>query len=206
MEFNKTPLNIAITIGLSAVMLAGCGSSSNTVVDTPARFSVAVADAGNGGGEMLIDATTGLTWINDTTLDTNRDGCVTPAATGPIPVATVNSRCNDQTYGGFNDWRGPTAAELTDFITSAVSEGATMKYLNPACPALVATDGVVRTENANTALSAVTTGSVIGAALSDLPAGVGAGVRCVRSGTDVAPLQTRFTLLVLILQTKMAEH
>lgn len=195
-------IKFAIIASLTAITLTSCNSSSNDDTnDTPssvATFSAVTASADNGGGEMLIDTASNLTWINDTSLDTNRDGCVSPGNAGPTEPAAANSRCDNQTYGGFNDWRAPTSAELTTFITSALDSNTTMKYLNPVCPALVATDGIVRTENANpTAASAfpnAQAGDLLGTSLADLN-GVSAGVRCVRDGIDEAPTQTRFMFM-----------
>lgn len=149
------------------------------------RFTSVVSNANVGGGETVVDSTTSLEWISDTQLDTNGEGCVNPANSGPTEPSAADARCVAQSYAGHSDWRAPTAAELTELTTSVVAEGFTLKYLNPACPALVGTDGIVRTENANpTAASAFPNagpGDILGTALSALPGGVNAGVRCVRS-------------------------
>ncbi len=194
-------IKLAVMVSLATVTLVSCNSSSNNEDNGPTttvRFSAVTASTANGGGEMLIDTTTNLTWINDTSLDTNRDGCVSPGSAGPTEPAAANARCDNQTYAGFNDWRAPTTAELTSFITSAVSSNTTMKYLNPVCPALVASDGIVRTENANATASSVfpnaKAGDLLGNSLADLN-GVTAGVRCVRDGIDEAPTQTRFMFM-----------
>ena len=197
-------IKLAVMVSLATVTLVSCNSSNNndedngTAPTTAARFSAVTASTDNGGGEMLIDTTTNLTWINDTSLDTNRDGCVSPGSVGPIEPAEADARCDNQTYGGFNDWRAPTAAELTSLITSAVASNTTMKYLNPICPALVASDGIVRTENANPSASSAfpnaKAGDLLGNSLADLK-GVSAGVRCVRDGIDKAPTQSRFMFM-----------
>ena len=164
-----------------------------------ARFVSETASAINGGGELLMDTKTKLTWINDTTLDTRNDGCVSPAAVGPTEPSEANGRCSSQRYGGFADWRAPTTSELTEFMTSAQSEGATMKYLNPVCPALVGTDGIVRTENANTAAASAfpnaKTGDILATSIATMQ-GVPAGVRCVRDGLEKAPNSVRFSARV----------
>jgi len=194
-------LNLAVIAGLTAMTLSACNSSNNgTSTPNPStpNFSAVTASAGNGGGEMLIDVDNNLTWINDTVLDANRDGCISPGNVGPTEPATANSRCENQTYGGFNDWRAPTTVELQTLITTAVASNTTMKYLNPICPALVATDGIVRTENSNPAAASnfpnAKAGDLLGTSLSALN-GVPAGVRCVRDGVDEAPTQTRFMFM-----------
>lgn len=149
------------------------------------RFTSVISNANVGGGETVVDSTTSLEWISDTQLDTNGEGCVNPANSGPTEPSAADSRCVTQSYAGHSDWRAPTAAELTELTTSVVAEGFTLKYLNPACPALVGTDGIVRTENANsaaaTAFPSAGPGDLLGTALSALPGGVNAGVRCVRN-------------------------
>lgn len=147
------------------------------------RFSTVIAMASNGGGETLIDSIKSLEWVNDTQLDSNGDGCVSPANVGATEPEQAESRCENQNFGGRSDWRAPTAAELSDLITSTQADGVKMNYLNPLCPALVATDGIVRTENANSAADTTFpeagAGAVLATSVSGLN-GINAGVRCVR--------------------------
>lgn len=200
---------------LPAVIVAagGCSSDSNDATtdstnapDTPTmdagaetepRFVSSTAAMADGSGEILVDTKTGLTWVNGGALDSRGDGCVSPANVGPTELAQANDRCSAQQYAGFDDWRAPTAAELSDLIKSADADtSVSLKYLNPACPALVASDGFVRTENDNPAAASVQPGAATGdiftagdgstiMVLADL--GLNAGVRCVRSGTETEP-------------------
>ncbi|MGV6817214.1 MAG: Lcl domain-containing protein [Thiotrichales bacterium] len=211
---------------LCVIAAGGCSSdNSNTSSDSTnapdaptmdagseieARFVSSTATMANGSGEILVDTKTGLTWINGGALDSRGDGCVSPANAGPTELAQVNDRCVAQQYAGFDDWRAPSAAELSDLIKSADADASvSLKYLNPACPALVASDGFVRTENDNPSAASVqpgaATGDIFAAAdgstivvLADL--GLPAGVRCVRSGTETEPKvstgSTRFSALM----------
>jgi len=197
MEMTKNPLRLAITTGLSTIFLSACGGGSdNSFTPEPAsRFQSQIAANINGGGELLIDTEKNLTWINGGTIDSNDDGCIAP--TSPIEPADADDACFDQTYGGFNDWRVPTTAELSNFIESAVAANVTMNYLNPLCPALLSSDSILRTENANpaatTAFPNAQAGGIIGTTLVDLAGtNVRAGVRCVRDGTEDAPVSLRF--------------
>lgn len=188
-----------LSLNLSVLMLAGCGgSSSSSSNDEPKtntgseRFSSFTASQTNGGGELLIDKTANLTWINGAQVDTHRDGCVSPANVGRFEPSEAKQYCIDQTYGGFNDWRVPTTEELSTLLIQAESTNTTLNYLNPACPALVSENAIVRTANANGAVGSTATGGTLGSSLSDLPSGVNAGVRCVRDGTATAPESMRF--------------
>ncbi len=203
----KKPLSLAILTALASLTLVSCHSDNDSTpttttptaptTPTPARFNSVDTSPNVNGGEILIDSTNNISWINDTTLDPNGDGCVSPGNVGPIEVGQAFGRCTTQTFGGFNDWRAPTAAELTDLIESATAAGVAMNYLVAACPALVGTDGVVRTENDNAAVTSSSFANVAaGGLLADTFAGLNgafpAGVRCVRDGIEETP-QSRFT-------------
>ena len=198
---SMTTQTLAISLALAA---AGCDSNNSTdnnPAPSPERFKSITASADNGGGKILIDSTAKLSWINDASLDTRGDGCVSPGAVGPIEPTKASEFCQNQQFAGFTDWRAPTAAELSDLITNAQAAGVKMNYLNPACPTVVGSDGFVRTENdGNPAVSTVFPNAVAGEILKGGDSqpittiagmnGVPAGLRCVRDGTETAPTPT----------------
>lgn len=178
-------ISVLADLGLNAgvrCVRAGTDAEPTTAAGS-ARFSTAVAMAADGGGETLIDSMKSLEWINDTQLDSNGEGCISPGNVGATEPEEAEGRCENQNFAGYDDWRAPSSSELSDFITAAQTNGIKMNYLNPVCPALVATDGIVRTENANsaadTAFPDAVAGSVIALSVIDLN-GINAGVRCVR--------------------------
>ena len=218
MNLPTTTASSLLLAASMATLLVGCNDNNNgtttdaadntgTTVNTggtsapQTRFKSVTASPANGGGEVLIDSTAKLSWINDTSIDSRGDGCVSPGAVGPIEPAKADELCKNQQFAGFTDWRAPTAAELSGFITNAEAAGVKMKYLNPVCPAVVGTDGFVRTENSgNPAVATVFPNSIAGEILKSSSGnqittvagltGVPAGLRCVRNGTEEAPTPT----------------
>ena len=194
-------------IGTSLADLNGAGAGVRCVRDgvnqplAQPRFTVTKAAAADGGGRTLIDTQNNLEWINQASLDSRGDGCISPGAVGPIrpdsdtgsAVLDATARCNTQNYAGHTDWRAPTATELATVIRDVdAADGIALRYLVAACPANVSTSNIVRTENANpnatTAFPNAGTGDELGKTLQSIidavSAGgggpVGSGVRCVR--------------------------
>lgn len=106
-------LAIAASIGVLALSTGCSDSDNNNTTPTPdptPRFTTVNSTAANGGGELLVDSDKNLTWINDVQLDTRGDGCVSPGEAGPTEPSVANSRCENQQFGGFSDWRAPSSA------------------------------------------------------------------------------------------------
>jgi hypothetical protein len=171
---------------LAAQTLDELGSTAGVrCVTDQTRFESLIAGVSDGGGQTLIDHMKQLQWVNDTQLDSNGDGCVSPANVGPTEPSQAQSRCENQNFAGFNDWRAPTADELSILIRETQTAGVKLNYLNAGCPALVGSDGIVQTENTPNP-NGGQPGDILGAVLADLPTGTGvpgegnAGVRCVR--------------------------
>ncbi len=150
---------------------------------------------------LWCDTQTNLEWINQTGLDSQGDGCVSPGAVGTTKPDTdavsvrpdATSRCVDQNFAGHNDWRAPTGAELATIIrdTAAADDGVALKYLVAGCPANVSTENFIRTENdGNPAVASAfpnsSAGDVLATALASMTVNgrlVPSGVRCVRDVT-----------------------
>lgn len=190
--------------------LVGCGGSSDSNVNPPTvnpnpQFSAFKATAANGGGEILIDSVTKLTWVNDKALDTRGFGCLNPSMVGPIAPSEANARCDIQQFAGFTDWRAPTAEELSKLVKDATATGTKLNYLAAACGAVIGSNGIVRTENTNPIAAsnfpAAKAGDIFtdpaGSRITTLAglSGLPAGVRCVRGGTEKEPAVAQSTRL-----------
>lgn len=95
----------------------------------------------NGSTELLRDAETELTWVNDIQFcfagvtETNAANCDT---------------LNTMAVGGLTDWRSPNTVEMSGLINAVVAdEDVTLNYINPSCAVMTTSDGWVFTENSN---------------------------------------------------------
>ncbi len=111
--------------------------------------------------ERISDAKQGLVWVNSS------GGCFIYQGPSAGAAAAGGAHCDGLTFAGKDDWRLPTATELSDLIIRAKAEGLMLNYINPNCQNVIASDGIVKTEHTATPGAIVQDGSP-------------AGARCVR--------------------------
>lgn len=149
----KTNATFTVLLRASAlvvtVLALGCSSDP---VDGGSRFiseKVGPMDM-----EVLHDEITDLTWVNDAR------GCF-------AAITTPGTQCDELTFAGRDDWRIPTAAELSELHSEIATRSMNLNYINASCGIMTASDGWVFTEN------------------SSMPGGISsaepgnAGIRCV---------------------------
>ena len=80
-------------------------------------------------GGMVYDTATNLTWLADwnspagTLYDTDPPGAGNTATDGQLRWVDANNWANDLSFGGFEDWRLPTAVRCTAAATSCTAAG-----------------------------------------------------------------------------------
>ena len=95
----------------------------------------------NGIDEILIDKIAKLTWVNGS------HGCKINADAAQTATTDVIQHCESLDFGGFQDWRAPTSAEISEMTINANNLAITLNYRNPNCQFMAASDGFVQTEN-----------------------------------------------------------
>ena len=141
-----------LCLGVVLAGVAACGSDEeDAVIDRFRSELVGAMDM-----ELLIDESTGLTWVNDAR------GCF-------AAITTPGDQCETLVFAGRDDWRIPTSAELSELLTEIAARGMNLNYINAACAIMTASDGWVFTENSN----------MPGGISMAMPGN--AGIRCVAS-------------------------
>jgi hypothetical protein len=115
----------------------------------------------NGIDEILIDNISKRTWVNGS------HGCKINADAAITAPSDAIEHCEALDFAGYQDWRAPTSAEMSDMIVNANTLNITLNYRNPNCQFMAATDGFVKTENT------AKPGEMVDSA-------VNSGTRCVR--------------------------
>lgn len=115
----------------------------------------------NGIDEILIDNISKKTWVNGShACKINADAAMT-ASTDAI------AHCESLDFAGYQDWRAPTSAEISEMIINAKKLAIKLTYRNPNCQFMATSDGFVQTENNSEPGKLETTA-------------VNSGTRCVR--------------------------
>jgi hypothetical protein len=116
-----------------------------------------------------------LMWVNE--YDHDKHACLAIHANRESQYDASVTFCNQLDFAGFNDWRDPNAAELSDFILESNAENIEVGYLAP-CQSLLAR------EAGNGYETAVTTKydqrRTLGAQREFVPYQYNIGLRCVR--------------------------
>lgn len=115
----------------------------------------------NGIDEILIDNTANRTWVNGS------HACKINADAAHTASTDATAHCNSLDFGGYQDWRAPTSAEISEMIIHADMDNVKLNYRNPNCQFMAASDGFVKTENTSEP------GKIVDTA-------VNSGTRCVR--------------------------
>lgn len=115
----------------------------------------------NGIDEILIDNVAKRTWVNGS------HGCKINADAANTATNDVVTHCEALDFAGYNDWRAPSSAEISEMIINANNLKVKLNYRNPNCLFMATTDGFVKTENTNEP------GKLVDSA-------VNSGSRCVR--------------------------
>ncbi|MEE9336472.1 MAG: hypothetical protein V3U87_00180 [Methylococcaceae bacterium] len=115
----------------------------------------------NGIDEVLIDNISGVTWVNGS------HGCKINADADITAANDAIEHCEMLDFAGYQDWRAPTSAEISEMIVNAKNQKITLNYRNPNCQFMATTDGFVQTENTSEP------GKIVDSA-------VNSGTRCVR--------------------------
>ncbi len=115
----------------------------------------------NGIDEVLIDNISGVTWVNGS------HGCKINADAEITAANDAIEHCEMLDFAGYQDWRAPTSAEISEMIVNAKNQKITLNYRNPNCQFMATTDGFVQTENTSEP------GKIVDSA-------VNSGTRCVR--------------------------
>lgn len=130
---------------------------SASEADQSARFKSKT----NGIDEVLIDNFSNLTWINGS------HACKINADAADTASMDAISHCRSLDFAGYQDWRAPTSAEISNMIINADEQNIKLNYRNPNCQFMAASDGFVKTENTPEP------GKIVNKA-------VNSGTRCVR--------------------------
>ncbi|MCK5831440.1 MAG: hypothetical protein KAH20_14190 [Methylococcales bacterium] len=115
----------------------------------------------NGIDEILIDNIDKHTWVNGS------HACKINADAATTATSDASAHCDTLDFAGYQDWRAPTSAEISDMIINANKLNITLNYRNPNCQFMAASDGFVKTENTTEP------GKIVDSA-------VNSGTRCVR--------------------------
>ncbi len=115
----------------------------------------------NGIDEILNDTISKLTWVNGS------HACMINADAAMTATTDAIAHCNSLDFAGYQDWRAPTSAEMSEMIVEADALQVKLNYRNPNCQFMATSDGFVQTEN-NSEL-----GKIVETA-------VNSGTRCVR--------------------------
>lgn len=126
-------------------------------VQSSSRFSSQT----NGIDEVLIDNISGVTWVNGS------HACKINADAEMTATSDAIAHCETLDFAGYQDWRAPTSAEISEMIVNADNQEITLNYRNPNCQFMATSDGFVQTENTNEP------GKIVESA-------VNSGTRCVR--------------------------
>jgi hypothetical protein len=123
--------------------------SFSPLPDFPSTFSLLEGYASaprfssktNGIDEILIDNISKRTWVNGShACKINSDAAMT-ASTNAI------AHCKSLDFAGYQDWRAPTSAEISEMIINAKKLAIKLNYRNPDCQFMATSDGFVQTEN-----------------------------------------------------------
>jgi hypothetical protein len=150
--------NVRLQLDLAA------GTVSLLEASTPrARFTSKT----NGIDEILIDNIAQRTWVNGShACKINSNTKTDNNAEHPSSI-DAKAHCASLDFGGYQDWRAPTSAEISEMIIHADMKNVKLNYRNPNCQFMAASDGFVKTENTNEP------GKIVDSA-------VNSGTRCVR--------------------------
>lgn len=131
MKLRSFSFLLLLAVGFTA-FVSSCKKEETTPADT--RFES--VKTGSDNMETIIDTETNLEWVND-----NR-GCFGG-------IIEPSNECMESTFAGHEDWRTPTAAELSTLIKAINERDMKLNYINSSC-ALMSTSAAtwVFTENA----------------------------------------------------------
>ncbi len=115
----------------------------------------------NGIDEILNDTISKLTWVNGS------HACMINADAAMTATTDAIAHCNSLDFAGYQDWRAPTSAEISEMIVEADALQVKLNYRNPNCQFMATSDGFVQTENNSEP------GKIVDTA-------VNSGTRCVR--------------------------
>lgn len=115
----------------------------------------------NGIDEVLIDNFSTLTWVNGS------HACKINADAEHTATTDAVTHCNSLDFAGYQDWRAPTSAEMSEMIIHTNRLDVKLNYRNPNCQFMATSDGFVKTENTREP------GEIVESA-------VNSGTRCVR--------------------------
>jgi uncharacterized protein YkwD len=194
---NKTEVGLAFADkGLSDVtdattIMSGIDGTTQSKIDALNKFGLGEEDTkpqtssyvGSQENTIFTNATTKLMWQN--------------ALLGHEELAEATVLCSDLSFGGYSDWRLPTADESKDFHYNMNAQGDTPVQRFSTCTAEVVSDGYVRTK-----LGAEEYGDEAG----DIIGFKGkANVRCVRVDDGSKP-STEDSSLTPDIQTVVDRH
>ena len=115
----------------------------------------------NGIDEILIDNISKRTWVNGS------HACMINADAAMTATTDAVAHCDSLDFAGYQDWRAPTSAEISEMIVEADALKVKLNYRNPNCQFMATSDGFVQTENNSEP------GKIVETA-------VNSGTRCVR--------------------------
>ena len=128
-----------VSAALALLALPACSDDDDgaEAMMTADRFTAELV--GPNDMELLIDAETDLVWINDAR------GCF-------AAIIDPTTECAEFTFAGRDDWRVPTAAELSELLREIDAREMNLNYINPTCGLMSSSDSVwVFTENTDMA-------------------------------------------------------
>ena len=109
-----------VSAALALLALPACSDDDDgaEAMMTADRFTAELV--GPNDMELLIDAETDLVWINDAR------GCF-------AAIIDPTTECAEFTFAGRDDWRVPTAAELSELLREIDAREMNLNYINPTC-------------------------------------------------------------------------
>ena len=178
-------MNVLSTGGLifSAVLLAACGSDSNSSNDPGGASSDGRFTPTTMNEEIVMrDKTTGLEWVNGLAPNSSKTvtGChpMAPGLSTDGVVAEANNFCDTLNFAGHTDWRVPKVTELQKYTVDMKAAGLTPFYQNPSCPRVVGFN--TNSNGMTTTISTVNTHNTDPIGKVNPWGSKNAGVRCVR--------------------------
>ena len=144
---------------IGVITITSCSKQEEEEIENPetpaARFETELV--GDDDLEILKDTETELVWVNDIR------GCF-------AGIITPEAQCQNLTFAGRDDWRTPTADEMSNLILGVVDNEIELNYINTSC-ALMSTSEEVWVFTENSTMPGETTTAMPG----------NAGLRCVIS-------------------------
>jgi len=149
-----------------------CVRRSGGVDLTTGTFTITDGELGD--AKVIADSSTSLMWVNE--FNPSNKACLAIHATKSEEYNTSKEFCQKLDYAGHADWRDPTSAELSNYVTKTNEAHIFIGFEAP-CKALLARDN---DSNSSISTRYDTTQAVGQVSPLAVPLTANIGLRCVR--------------------------